>query len=79
MRLDFCDASVFFPPKLLFNVRKVRLTALPVLFLLLEPLDILNESLLADHDLIRLKAAFVASRCTSDRTVETNWHTMFSA
>ena len=52
LRLHLCNASVLFPLQLLLYVRQVRLAALPVLFLLLEPLDVRNETLLAQNYLL---------------------------
>ena len=40
LRLHLRNASVLFPLQLLLYVRQVRLATLPVLFLLLEPLDV---------------------------------------
>ena len=54
LRLHLRNASVLFPLQLLLYVRQVRLATLPMLFLLLEPLDVRNETFLAQDHLVLL-------------------------
>ena len=75
LRLHLRNASVLFPLQLLLYVRQVRLATLPMLFLLLEPLYVRNETFLAQNHLLLCSRIIHSSAMASYGAVQSDRNT----